>query len=264
MGLPEVTLTGDRRFDPRTLGGCCFWIHADAYLHDGSGNVTVMLDQSGLNNDMYQSVLAQQVTVQKSTFAFNGKATFVFSNTLKFYERVGINAIRGFPYGQTPSTTFAVFSRSTIPNAFGFEATFYWQKGDATPDISVQTDADGLLQSASQGILTDFLTSAPVNTAFIFGLQYNNSSMYHFKDGVPGAFTNATGNFGGPTNPRIRIGNASGNAPPVLGDRGFQGNLAEIIVFNRFLSPNERALVFNQLGAYYDIPVASAWGGALG
>lgn len=263
MGLPEITLTGTRKFNPRTLGGCCLWIHADAYLHDGSGNVTVMLDQSGLNNDLYQLTPAQQVTVQNSIF-FDGKPVFRFGDALRYYERIGINAIRGFPYGPNPSTTFVVFSRSVIPDANGFETMFYWQKGSGTPDIMLSTDSNGLFLSASQDNLTGWLSVDAVNTACIFGAQFQNSSMFHFKNGIPGESTNATGNFGGPTNPRIRIGNALETTNPTVFDRGFQGSLAEVIVFNRFLAPEERAEVFNQLGGYYDIPIAASWGGILG
>lgn len=269
MGLPEATLTGRRRFDPRKIPGCFLWLAADSYFHDGSGNVTVMRDKSGLGNDLYQLAPAQQVTVTANNPRFRGSPTFRFPDKLRYYERIGINAVRGQSAGATPWTIFTVFSRSELPEGNSDNAVVYWNRASgALIGGLLTTPVGGNLRTFTGGDqLTDGL-SIVQDEAAIFAATHEfvsgNGWTAHYKNNIPGR-TYAGGSFSAATDPRIRVGNFTENViPGGSGDAGFKGDIAEIILWHRKLSEAERVLAFNQIGGYYNIPIAGGWGRVLG
>lgn len=265
MGLGEALVNGDRsrRWDARTLSGCCLWLHADAYVWDGS-NVTTILDQSGLGNDLYQPTVARRLaTAPASTPFFNGRRTFSFPTTKdKWYGRVG--GLSGMPFGQTPYTMFMVASRSEATDLNGDCLAIVWWKDTAVPNAYMAFKAASNTFETFPGTqLTDTVECNPIDTPSIWCYQCNNQSAYNFQNNVPRRQSDGVGAFGAAVNPFMRLGANEGVAGPNA-NGNYVGNIAEVIIYSKFLSPDERTEVFNQLGGYYDIPVAGGWGGRIG
>lgn len=265
MSLPEALVQGGRRYDFRRYGDVCLWLRGDAYSLSGS-NVQVLRDQSGAGNDMIQMTPANQIPEPLEVPFFHGRKAFYFdADKLRYYERRGSpSAIHGWPFAQTPYTVFAVCSRASAADANSSTCVINWQ-ADAGIAPTCEFEFTALTAQfrteTNDSLLSDY-TSTPADTANIWCLQYNNTFQYQFKNNVP-VGSGATGAFSAPTNPMIRIGNATDGAPtPFTG--GYHGHIAEIVIIKRFLTAQERTKVFNDLGGYYNIPVAGSWGGQIG
>lgn len=262
MPFSDSLVVGDRsyRFDARTVPECCFWIHADAYNWDGT-SVESIPDQSGLGQDLYQSNSARRFATEPApTPFFNGRRTFLFPTTKdRWYGRT--NGLNGFPFGQTPWTLFVVCSRSEPSDESGTNCPFSWHRTAAAPNGAlIFTSASNVMQSFSGSTFNDTAECNPVDVPYVWVMQYNNTSIYHFRNNVPLLFSDATGSFGAPATPLLRFGTSDPGSPGVGASGNYVGNVAEVILYTRFLSPQERTYVSNQLGGYYNIPISGSWG----
>lgn len=258
--LAEGMVSGDRRWDARNIPECCFWIHADAYEWDGS-SVTVVPDQSGLRQDLFQPTVARRFATEPApTSFFNGRKTFLFPTTKdRWYGRT--DGMEGFPFGQTPWTTFVVCSRSESSDSLGQCCPFSWHRTAAAPNCAlIFTAANNTMQTFTGATFNDTAQCNPIDVPYVWTIQYNNTSVYHYRNNVPLLFSDATGAFGSPSSPRIRFGTSDPATPGVGASGNYVGNVAEVIVYSRFLSPQERTYVSNQLGGYYNIPICGSWG----
>lgn len=246
-------------FTPRSIGGLQLWLDAstfetDGSQKDGSDKVSKWSDKSGNGNNATQGTGSLQPTFVVDQI--NGKPVLNFDvDALSIAAAASIN--NTFSGG---ATVFFVHETESIGGgAFGR----LMEK--ASGCIYFLTNASGGAQTIR--LIQDFSTTdgdwatddrvIVDNAPTISMLQYNSSSVSNdptFEtNGADSAFTEDVTPVGTSTddsaNPLI-IGNR------VAGDRGYDGNFGEILIYDSILSAAEISLVERYLSNKWGITLS--------
>jgi uncharacterized repeat protein (TIGR03803 family) len=254
INLP-VTIPGPALTVTSGLGE---WLRADAGVTaNGSGLVSAWADQSGQANNASQGNASQQA--QFVANAINGNPALSFNGIGDFYN------LASQVLTSQQFTIFAVVS-DTGTSTSGYREIFSnWDAatGNAVPSIFLGT-ANGTSPNRSARLSGDFGGSTGVGTItnpanpFVFSGVNGASDVSLYQNGT--LFAQRY-----PLSPR----NFSG--PYVLGQQGnlngeyWQGDIAEVLVYNRALGTAERQSVEAYLeNKYFTIPLANWTQGAAG
>ncbi len=221
----SFTTTGGT-WKPTDVAGCLYWVNADSALYDGSFYVDSLLDMSGNNYDAIQNTAASQSLWiadggvglnNKPVIRFDGNNDFLISNITASYSQ--------------PITVFIAWSENAVTEQYPFSTGFN--------NICFQyyPNTNFTLTPQSGGVT--YKRDAPVsliNTGVWNGASskiYENGHL--MATGTPYASA-LTGNL-------------------YLGQEGtggyFNGDLAEIIVYDGLLSGSDFTLVENYLEDKY-------------
>jgi autotransporter-associated beta strand protein len=253
---PPVTITAPGL---GITSGLAEWLRADAGVTvSGSGLVSAWADQSGQGNNASQTNASQQAQLVAN--AINGNPALSFNGIGDFYN------LAGQVLTSQQFTIFAVVS-DTGTSSSGYREVFSnWDAatGNAIPSVFLGT-ASNASPNRSARLTGDLGGGTGVGTIT------NPASPFVFT-GVSGAsdaslYQNGTlfASRGFPLSSRNLAG------PYVLGQQGtlngeyWQGNIAEVLVYNRELSTVERQTVESYLeGKYFTIPLPNWTQGAAG
>jgi hypothetical protein len=232
------------------VGGMLLWLKADAGVTlDGSGKVQEWADQSGSLNHAAQSTSGQRPEVVSN--AVGGKPS------LKFYGGRNLRLPTGFA-DFTDGISFYVLMKSPAAQAWERYISFSSTSGgadlmemfrvDATDDIAAMfSDA-----TTSSGV--EFPDANPPSSLFsATGVTFNPSSdtASLYKDGVLTDTETST------INPRVFARSHNYIGTGWIGHH-MQGEIAEVLVFNRSLSQTEVAQLSLYFGERYSMPVQTS------
>jgi hypothetical protein len=232
------------------VGGMLLWLKADTGVTlDGSGKVQEWADQSGSLNHAAQSTSGQRPEVVSN--AVGGKPS------LKFYGGRNLRLPTGFA-DFTDGVSFYVLMKSPAAQAWERYISFSSTSGgadlmemfrvDATDDIAAMfSDA-----TTSSGV--EFPDVNPPSSLFsATGVTFNpsNDTVTLYKDGVLTDTETST------INPRVFARSHNYIGTGWIGHY-MQGEIAEVLVFNRSLSQTEVAQLSLYLNERYSTPVQTS------
>ena len=235
-------------FDPRgEVSACLLWLDAADIDGDGAADAVVdgaakanWTDKSGQSNDAAQR--APDLQPACAANAWDGKPALRFNGDDYFADTLSWN------WSDTDWTLFAVASldadaanhwRGIIGNRFGQGAANWWTLG---------TKSDGttyLELAAGHGVNPSFAPGAAGPQIYCVTKRAAQFTLDRNGRGVGAA---GRANVGGNAN-QLRIGRWYGEG------QGWDGDIAEIILYSRPLTDTERKAVTSYLSSKWGIPV---------
>ncbi len=227
------------------------WLRADSGVTTSGSNVTNWADQSGNGNDASQGTAADQPTFVSSSI--NGQPAVQFANDIL----AGTDILAS----DNAATCFAVVKPSSLssgfnivwskwaagaPNAFKFHFAVHNGK------VSLITSPDGTNSSAETIGGSSLTTGNP----FVIGFDVSTTSGKQrvFFNGVSAASTTTGITSLANVNQAYSVGGKLGTT---TSSNRFNGDIAEVVVYNSALNIAQRTLVANYLGAKYGIALAT-------
>lgn len=242
---------------PAGVPGCVLWLDADdasSIVTGGGGGVLQWRDKSGFGNHVAQMNAAAQPAVTAADL--NGRATLAFD---------GGDWLAGPPVWQQGETNFAMFAVWRRVSTSGSQVIVEQAGSGNGARAALHTRDGGTYGFCGEQNDALFLGQHAANVWNLSGLEYSGiaaDNLYLDADGgaVTMAHIDQTRENVGTTG--LRVGSK------VMGGETLQGNLAEVLLFNRLLTAAERYNVLYylqqkwQLGnAFYgnpdDIPARS-------
>jgi hypothetical protein len=241
-------------FNPASITGCQLWLDAadtSSILMDSSSNVSLWIDKSG--NELSVSASSSQPTYASN--ALNGLGTLAFNGT----QNLSAGSVTaGKLLGNTGgSTTFCVFS---VSNNSQSSCPFTWDDSGYTYRFMITLEgSQGLnfdlgdittTSSSRVNIPTSSVTFAN-NTYYLVSFwQSSGSAVLNVNGGTYTSTTSSgfTGNMPTSTSRTFNVGSYSNNSSFFM-----KGNTAEILVFNRSLTTNQRQKVEGYLAHKWDL-----------
>lgn len=233
---------------PNQLSGCLLWLRADLGITlDPSGNVGRWADQSGRGNDAVQSSVSNQPRYNVLAHPPIGGQQVVF------WDSTGSGTRRFMPLthslGSPSALHIFLVNRRLTATEFDPSLTGLWQLGTSASlshypwsgDQHIYDDGGGTTRYDCGSAVSPISLGAP----HVYEVQNKAGSWANFLSGRP-QFTSATNVVG------------TGAASPVIGGTGsfgpwYQGDWAELFIYNRILTPNERSLLVNYMNGRYGL-----------
>ena len=243
------TLESARINSPSEIPGLVMWFNADDEGYSHGEAVSVFNDQSGFSNDGTQSEVGNRPSYL--TNAVNGHAAFRFNKSLKQHvdlDSTGFNGLvtlRDFSIfvvckwqGVATSGLFGAWDTSSSSGNTHFEVK---SGGDLRLRVGAMNSAygDNLFQDGVWCQVAGVMRSAGDDP---LGSVYGDGSLSGTKAASPGTVTVA--DYG-----KMQIGNSYSNT------RYFDGDMAEILMFNRALTATEIDQVERYLAERYAMPL---------
>lgn len=220
--------------------GLIMWLRADMGVTTSGSNVTKWSDESGAGNNASQSVTGNQPTLV--TNAINGLPAVNFTSSSSQFLQVP-PGLADFTSG---TSIFAVLSPATFP------------VGARILDFGNGAASDNLLveePSSNAAALYTYNTSSPTSATASNALTANQFQLLEAIDGSATAriFTNSVqqgqsttmNNLNNISRSKNFIGQAS------AGGSYFNGKIAELLVYNRAVTPTEQAQIEGYLTNRY-------------
>ena len=241
---------------PTGVPGCVLWLDADdasSIVPDGGGGVLQWRDKSGFGNHVVQMNAAAQPAVTVANL--NGRATLAFD---------GGDWLAGPPVWQQGETNFAMFAVWRRVSTSGSQVIVEQAAAGNGARAALHTRDGGTYGFCGEQNDALFISPYAANAWNLSGLEYSGlaaNNLYLDADGAlkVAGIDHIRQNVGVTG---LRVGSK------VVGGESLQGDLAEVLLFNRILTAAERYNILYylqekwQLGnAYYgnpdDIPARS-------
>jgi hypothetical protein len=230
-----------------TTNNLALWLSADALAGLGNGaSVATWPDLSGWNNNAYQNNFGNQPLCL--TNLLNGHSVVHFNGTNNYLN------LPGFMSGATAGEAFVVL-RSTQANGslWCLGSHGYWIEGGVTPPFYPGGDGSITEDFGSANMYNLGVPAQPLNQYNVYEVTSQATNWAAWIDGQLLFQTN--NNPVGFAGPPLTFGQ---NYFP------FGGDVAEVLVFNRGLTTDERTTVNNYLnGKYGFVPAVPAAPGNL-
>lgn len=251
--LPNLGLEIPERVLPIQDAALKLWLDADdsaTITKDMSDNVSDWADKSTNGNDVSQLTATNQPLFVAS--AINSNPSIRFDGVDNYLENLGISLVTGV--GEL--TIFMAISRISSPNNNRGKLAL-WETGQIhdfnnIPSVSFEDGSIALnelkyLRNTSNQNKTPHPNE---NTPFIYSSIFDGANNNSFLNGNIASFTNPTGSAGNFNIQNIRVG-----ARQVSGSASFfwNGDIGEIIIYNRDLSTLERQQVESYLSSKWSI-----------
>ena len=230
---------------PPQLSGCILWLRGDlgvTQLPAPYGTVSVWADQSGRGNDAFQTTQTFQPFYAQPGINGQKVVTFDPNNTkhMKLTSSLGSpSALHIFLVHRRPTATATLFAYCGLwllgtPGTSAFASHMPWLDGH------IYDDGGGAVRYDTGAPVPPIV---PLNVSQVYEVQNQSGSWKSLINGLP--------HFTSPTN---TVG--AGVASPELGSNVsvgvyYYGDWAELIIYDRILSPNERAIIINYLSGRY-------------
>ncbi len=211
-----------------------FWLRADSLSFTDGQTVSVWNDVSGNNND----VSSNATPAYEASSNFNGRPAVSFENGDRFQ--------LGDLTSLTEGEVFAVIEADADPPGNGDDAEL-WDFG-STGDRGLYPNTDGnLFEEFGTTTRKNGITAPALNQPRIYNVR-SGASDYEIRLDGSSLFSTSTNTVG--------FENAA-----VIGREenggGFDGDIAEFILFNQRLNAAQRIIVENYLAAKYAISIAN-------
>lgn len=226
---------------PDAVRGLCLWLNGDdaaARTSHGS-RIQTWYDLSGKANHATQSTTSYRPTLV--TNAVNGHAALKFSHSASQMFYLPTTAFNGLSSLSNVSVYAACrwSGTSTTAGLFG-----QWRSGDSTPNCHFEVQKNGLLRWRLGAVdlkVSDALAANAWTTVAGFSdMSRESPHAALYKDGVRLAETEtAIGSTSFAQATRLYVGNACDEAG-ARAQRGFDGLIAEVAVFDHALTQDER------------------------
>lgn len=234
-------------FDPRRIAGLQLWLAGERGVFDADvggspsvdgGAVGRWEDQSGNGRHFIQSVANNRPSYLTGANGRNGQPVLQFDGS---NDRLTANIAT---FAQ-PNTLFLAAQNNIPPSTAPNQQHLI--DGNTNRSVFYRSGATGLLFAGNNGPSVNNVWTQ--GTFRIIGGLFNGASSVMFVDGVASASANpGAGQFGGNG---VLLGCAQGTAS------GFwNGNIAEVLHFNRSLSADERNAVQRYLGRKWGVTIA--------
>lgn len=229
-------------FSPRQLAGCTLWLRGDLGVTLTGGKVSTWADQSGNGHDVVQANAALRPTPVASSATLNNLPAISFDHATGTY-------LQGLFAAFVTACTMAVAYTSV--GAFG-----------SCPCSSAQAGVGFVSLLNNQGAVNDPALTRPANitqdvghgtaTSVVIGTaDANTGNLYVNQKSVTDA--NGTAAVIPAPQDTFDVGNLVGNEAAF----GWNGEIAEVVVFDRILTAAEIASLGYYLGIRYGISVAN-------
>lgn len=223
-------------FAPTQISGCAVWLDAadsNSLTFSGS-NVSQWRDKSVNGINASQATASNQPVYQSNSI--NGLPSIQFPAIAR--NNIVCFDTPAFDFGTSARTSFFVLKNNYVSGTPGSSPHWFWPK---TGNGSAAQSLVGWIQSVNRSTFVSLAISAPIGPTFIltniFGSSTNVEQMYTNGNSSGGvsltrsaAFINATSGY--------RIGGVD-NADVVGSTYWFDGNIGEIVLFNRALTNTE-------------------------
>jgi hypothetical protein len=228
-------------FNPKSIAGLSLWLDAaDASTITVSTGVSVWADKSGNGRNAAQATGGKQPAYSST---INGKNVVTFQGTDDTMQ-IGANAA----FNATSQTIIVVARQNADANQA------LWYKGDSNSAVGVimryRTGTTFWLYQKNDGLAETLAYNANTNSNVnIYSTVIEPANQSGFVNGTPVSTANVTTAY-------------DNNSGPWLGSRRdvgeyLQGDIAEVLFWNRALTAAERDRVQKYLGKKWGITVAS-------
>lgn len=242
------------------------WLDAGHGIVAPSG-ISQWQDRSGNNNHAEQSTPVRRPNLY--TNSMNGYPSVEFDNDQTNYDFMvipdnatleGMVGLTGFVVYRLNNGTASAAPRCFFGKRDGVDVreAYAWFLHTSGSGISQKLDIDGTGNRAGG------TTLVTTGVTHLNGFTYHGAAPSNNQDQVLYEGNNAVGNAieSSTSIPNytshIYIGTLQGHTGSGANASRFNGSMAEIILYNRFLNEAERILVNNYLAAKYDIALATA------
>lgn len=222
-------------FQPDDLPGLRLWLRADAGVQtNGSGGVTNWTDQSGVGNSVSQSVASNRPAMVAASL--NGRPVVRFQRAERDHL---VRASPDLPSGASPRTLIVAARNLTAPGgaypfACGENSSNRVFALDLSPDIRVV------------GFENDHDTGLDADTVpHLYAIVYDGTNVAPYADGAPGIASARTYHT---TSTNLILGNFT------FGEFHYDGDIAEVLMYDRALNAAELNRIGYHLGQKYAIP----------
>jgi hypothetical protein len=231
----EITGTGTL-FSPADLDGLFMWFDAETVSAADGERIALWPDESGAGRDLLQPAASDRPTYRTSSAAFNGRpvVSFFDHSTRDFMDTAAFAS--ALPQ---PNTFFVVWR--TDPAAITQTVMDTPSGGRRIADIGSSLQTHRIFSGSF--LSTSVTQSTNVRVSMFL---YNGATSRIRQDGDD----LITGNAGTQSMGAYRIGNRQNNVEP------FQGEIAEVVAYDRVLTTDEIDQVETYLGAKYGVPIA--------
>jgi hypothetical protein len=241
---PSGTVGGGGTFDPTTIAGLKLWLKADSLaLADGAA-VATWPDQSGNGNNFAQGTGANQPIFK--TAIVNSKPVVRFD---------GINDLLVCT-ASLIGTSSSFYTVIAVCNLASISAGphNYFSSGVAGLNYSVQLRRDTSNLSyyhndGGSGVPAQETGGVATGVWNVISADWNGSNIHLWRNGTLKATVGSTTQLGFGTN------NAVGAFDPAISGQYWDGDIAEVLIYNSALSATDRVNVENYLGAKYGITI---------
>ncbi|MDB5283626.1 MAG: hypothetical protein JWO06_2701, partial [Bacteroidota bacterium] len=239
------------QFGPPNLSGLALWLRADSLVTVTGGSVTLWKDCSGNGIDATPVSGLTNPTLSIAP-ELNSKPTVKFNGIDN-----ALGSVANIPGYNNSSLTVFILAKGYAQST-GFNANFLNVGSDPGAGLWIVRDiTTGSFKVVSNynafPTFEEIPNSAP-NAGFpyrIFGMQKDLGVDFKLDtNGVQGLLDNTSGQYGTFTNAAYRLG-ISPSQTDLFGD------IAEIIVYTRALSPSERQQVLTYIRGKYAAPAVS-------
>jgi hypothetical protein len=262
---PGVRVVTD--FNPDAFSNTQIWLDADdpsTFTLVADDRVSAWRDKSGLDNHAYQGI--DGIMPTRASNARNGRAVVRFDDA--YVTTSEVVQLRETDAGYT---VFAVVKNTTADGLTGNEGRggiLLGNFGDNTPNASVELhedrqprhwwdirDESGLPSAGNTGEAR-FASPTPAVDEYAILHFYRNGSTHKFGVAVDGALATEIDDEGPnlTVSEPFRIG-ADYRADPLA--VSWNGDIAELLLFDRLLTPEERTRLQDYLSYKWDIAIAT-------
>lgn len=212
-------------FSPTQIAGLKLWLKADSLVLSDNDPVSTWSDQSGNGNDVSQSV-----GTRKPIYKTNIQNSLP---SVRFDRSVFQNLDGTFTFSYGSAFSVANFNAASFPD---YCAIFSTNTG--------ATNSDNYFTGDGAGSLTTFYTT---------GTAFDSSHIWVNKVQTIEFATLSTIKLisGVDTTPASKTSISIGVGNPSLGNRWWNGDILEIIIYDTALSDNDRIRVENYLNSKY-------------
>jgi hypothetical protein len=256
-GTPTATPTDETGPTPNDIDGLQLWLHPDGDTEQGAGGISAWRDDSGNGNDLTQSTQSRQPAVLED--AVGGKRAVQFDGEDDYLLREDTLGI-----ADESARTHVVVSRVTDPAArapflmqglfdssdsqssyYGLEANTFRTAGERFGLYLVSVAKD-----SEQSTDTDYHVHVLRTTEFPALGAIEESTTYHI-DGQQVPFGDTPG--GARNSPFEADSTALGAFPVSEPGVLLAGEIAEVRVYDRAVTADERSLVETHLAEKYGL-----------
>jgi len=225
-------------FVPPGLSGCVLWLRSDTGLTMNGANVSAWADLSGNGNNASQGASTRQPAF--NTRQINGQPSLFFDPSTSGSEKY-MNLSNSLA-SLSALHAFVVHRRLTATESNNAK-TGFWKLGTAA-GAAAMPGTDGNIYDDC-GSTASHACGAPVVTLTTSQVYEVTSQSGSWANGLNGVaqFSTASNTVGGSSTAQIGGNSGFGNF--------YNGDWAEMILFNRILATPERALVIGYLNGRY-------------
>lgn len=247
IDLPSLEKKTRTYFVPTNITNCHLWLDGGdkSSITHVSGDVSQWNDKSGQNNHAVQTVTPDKPMTNVNTLNSRNVVTFAGSEYLSIPYTAELNP--------TEFSVFVVVNSSDVEGNTQGVVSNLQNDGDTDGGFDIDIgDVRNVSFRASNGsansaVIVNANSPPAVDTYYLVNANITGTTPDLFINGIQQTDTE-TGSINYDSNTPFIIGRMA-----VSGGDGLQGNIAEVIVYNRKLTPTERQQVEDYLNYKWSI-----------